>query len=83
MEKEVAIKILEDIQSNLNQENWKYQTLSTIRQYKQGLLIATNDKIKKLVEKHKEYITKYGENGKKTMALGKKIDEEVQKIYND
>lgn len=83
MEKEVAIRILEDIQRNLNQENWKCQTLSTIRQYKQGLLIATNDKIKKLVEKHKEYIKKYGENGKKTMALGKKIDEEVQKIYND
>ena len=83
MEKEVAIRILEDIQSNLNQENWKCQTLSTIRQYKQGLLIATNDKIKKLVEKHKEYIKKYGENGKKTMALGKKIDEEVKKIYND
>ena len=83
MEKEVAIRILEDIQRNLNQENWKCQTLSTIRQYKQGLLIATNDKIKKLVEKHKEYIKKYGENGKKTMALGKKIDEEVKKIYNN
>ena len=83
MEKEVAIKILEDIQSNLNQENWKYQTLSTISQYKKGLLIATNDKIKKLVEKYKEYITKYGENGKKTMALGKKIDEEIKKIYNN
>ncbi len=83
MEKEVAIRILEDIQRNLNQENWKCQTLSTIRQYKQGLLIATNGKIKKLVEKHKEYIKKYGENGKKTMALGKKIDEEVKKIYND
>lgn len=83
MNKNEAINILEDIQSNLNQENWKCQTLSTIRQYKQGLLIATNDKIKKLVEKHKEYIKKYGENGKKTMALGKKIDKEVQKIYND
>ncbi len=83
MEKEVAIKILEDIQSNLNQENWKYQTLSTISQYKKGLLIATNDKIKKLVEKYKEYITKYGENGKKTIALGKKIDEEIKKIYNN
>ena len=83
MEKEVAIRILEDIQSNLNQYDWKCKTLSTISQYKKGLLIATNDKIKKLVEKHKEYIKKYGENGKKTIALGKKIDEEVQKIYND
>ena len=40
-------------------------------------------KFLELVEKYKEYITKYGENGKKTIALGKKIDEEVQKIYND
>ena len=83
MNKNEAINILEDIQSNLNQGDWKCKTLSTISQYKKGLLIATNDKIKKLVEKHKEYIKKYGENGKKTMALGKKIDEEVQKIYND
>ena len=83
MEKEVAIRILEDIQSNLNQDDWKCKTLSTISQYKKGLLIATNDKIKKLVEKYKEYITKYGENGKKTMALGKKIDEEIKKIYNN
>ena len=83
MNKNEAINILEDIQSCLNQDDWKCKTLSTIRQYKQGLLIATNDKIKKLVEKPKEYIKKYGENGKKTIALGKKIDEEVQKIYND
>lgn len=83
MNKNEAINILEDIQSNLNQEDWKCKTLSTINQYKKGLLIATNPKIKKLVEKHKEYINKYGENGKKTVALGKKIDEEVQKIYND
>lgn len=83
MNKNEAINILEDIQSCLNQDDWKCKTLSTIRQYKQGLLIATNDKIKKLVEKHKEYIKKYGENGKKTVSLGKKIDEEINKIYND
>ena len=83
MEKEVAIRILEDIQSNLNQDDWKCKTLSTISQYKKGLLIATNPKIKKLVEKHREYIKKYGENGKKTIAVGKKIDEEIKKIYNN
>lgn len=83
MEKEVAIRILEDIQRNLNQDDWKCKTLSTISQYKKGLLIATNPKIKKLVEKHREYIKKYGENGKKTIAVGKKIDEEIKKIYNN
>lgn len=83
MNKNEAINILEDIQSCLNQDDWKCKTLSTISQYKKGLLIATNPKIKKLVEKYKEYITKYGENGKKTMALGKKIDEEIKKIYNN
>ena len=83
MEKEVAIRILEDIQRNLNQDDWKCKTLSTISQYKKGLLIATNPKIKKLVKKYKEYITKYGENGKKTIAVGKKIDEEIKKIYNN
>ena len=83
MEKEVAIRILEDIQRNLNQDDWKCKTLSTISQYKKGLLIATNPKIKKIVEKHREYIKKYGENGKKTIAVGKKIDEEIKKIYNN
>lgn len=83
MNKNEAINILEDIQSNLNQDDWKCKTLSTISQYKKGLLIATNPKIKKLVEKHREYIKKYGENGKKTIAVGKKIDEEIKKIYNN
>lgn len=83
MNKNEAINILEDIQSCLNQDDWKCKTLSTISQYKKGLLIATNPKIKKLVEKHREYIKKYGENGKKTIAVGKKIDEEIKKIYNN
>ena len=83
MKKEVAIRILEDIQSCLNQDDWKCKTLSTISQYKKGLLIDTNPKIKKLVKKYKEYITKYGENGKKTIAVGKNIDEEIKKIYNN
>lgn len=83
MNKNEAINILEDIQSCLKQDDWKCKTLSTISQYKKGLLIDTNPKIKKLVEKYKEYITKYGENGKKTIAVGKKIDEEIKKIYNN
>lgn len=82
MRKEVAIEILEDIQNSLMQENWKEESLRTIAIYRKGLEIATNTKIKNLIEKHREYIKNYGENDKKTIKIGKKIDEEVQKIYN-
>lgn len=83
MEKEVAISILEDIENSLQKENWKEESLKTIAIYRKGLEIATNLKIKNLIEKHREYIKKYGENDKKTIKIGKKIDEEVQKIYNN
>lgn len=82
MEKEVAISILEDIENSLQKYNWKEESLKTIAIYRKGLEIATNLKIKNLIEKHREYIKKYGENDKKTIKIGKKIDEEVQKIYN-
>lgn len=82
MEKEVAISILEDIENSLQKENWKEESLKNIAIYRKGLEIATNPKIKNLIEKHREYIKKYGENDKKTIKIGKKIDEEVQKIYN-
>lgn len=82
MEKEVAISILEDIENSLQKENWKDESLKTIAIYRKGLKIATNPKIKNLIDKHREYIKKYGENDKKTIKIGKKIDEEVQKIYN-
>lgn len=82
MEKQVAINILEDIENSLQKENWKEESLKTIAIYRKGLEIATNLKIKNLIEKHREYIKKYGENDKKTIKIGKKIDEEVQKIYN-
>ena len=78
IEKDVAINMLEDIEHSLNQENWKCKALSTIKQYKKGLLIAKNEKIKKLIEESK----KYDENSAKYKKIGKKIDEEVQKIYN-
>lgn len=82
MEKEVAISILEDIENSLQKENWKDESLKTIAIYRKGLEIATNPKIKNLIEKHRKYIEKYGENDKKTIKIGKKIDEKVQKIYN-
>ena len=78
IEKEVAINILEDIESSLYSEKWKCNTLRTIMQYKKGLLIATNSKIKKLVEESK----KYDENSIKYRIIAKKIDNEVQKINN-
>lgn len=78
IEKDVAINILEDIEHSLNQEDWKCKTLSTIQQYRKGLLIAKNEKIQKLIEESK----KYDENSAKYKKIGKKIDEEVQKIYN-
>ena len=82
MEKEVAISILEDIENSLQKENWKEESLKNIAIYRKGLEIATNPKIKNLIEKHRKYIEKYGENNQKSRKIGKKIDEEVQKIYN-
>lgn len=76
IEKETAINILEDVERSLYSENWKYNTLSTISQYKKGLLIATNEKIKKLVEESK----KYDENSVKHKKISKKIDNEIKKI---
>lgn len=78
MEKEVAISILEDIQESLQKENWKDESQKTINIYRKGLLIATNEKIKKLIEESK----RYDEDSVKYIKIGKKIDEEIQKIYN-
>ena len=83
IEKEVAIDILEDIQNSLMQKNWKEESLKTITIYRKGLEIATSPKIKNLVEKFKEYKEKYGENGRKTLKIAKKIDDETHKIYNN
>jgi len=82
IEKERAIGILEDIQDSLMSSNWKEKTLQTINLYIKGLEVATDEKIKKMVDKHCEYTRIYGENGRKTIALGKSINRKVQKIYN-
>lgn len=73
-----AINILEDIEQCLYSDNWKGKTLSTVRQYKNGLLIATNSKIKDLIQEFK----KYDENSNKAKRIAKKIDKEVSDIYN-
>jgi len=54
--------------------------LKTIDIYKKNLKISTNKKIRNLIEKQKEYIKKYGENGRKTINLNKKIDKGIAKI---
>lgn len=82
IEKERAISILEEIETSLKSDNWKEDTLHTINLYIKGLKVATNKKIKKMIDVHIRYIEKYGEDDMKTIKLGKKIDKEIQKIYN-
>lgn len=82
MEKNVAISILKDIQKTLMDNNWKEKSLQTIEIYEKGIEVATNEKIKKMINKHSQYIMLYGEADKKTIKLAKKIDKEMQKIYN-
>lgn len=83
MEKEIAINILQDIENSLMQKNWKEKSLKTIALYRKGLEVATSTKIRKLIEKQKEYLEKYGESGKKTLQINKKIDDEIRRIYNN
>ena len=83
IEKHIAINILEDIQNSLMQKNWKEESLKNIDLYRKGLEIATSPKIKNLVEKHKKYVKKYGENDKKTLEIAQKVDDETHKIFNN
>ena len=78
MEKQVAMEILQDIRNSLNNDT--EQALKTIEIYKRNLEIAENQKIKKLINKQKEYTKKYGENGRKTIKVNKKIDKKIRKI---
>jgi len=82
MKKNEAISILQDIQNSLMNKNWKEKSLKTIETYIKGLEVATSKKIKNLIDKHCKYINKYGENHIKTKMLSKKINIEMQKIYN-
>ena len=81
MDKQTAISILEDIQEALNKDDWQKETLKTIDIYERNLKVSTSAKIKKLIEQQKEYSKKYGENGRKTAQISKKIDEEIRKIF--
>lgn len=81
MEKDVAITILEDIKQSLIGENAKNNTIKTLEIYRKNLEISTNKKIQKLINRKKEYMEKYGKNGRKTLKLDKKIDREIKKIF--
>lgn len=82
MKKSTAINILEDIQDSLYCDNWKEQSLIKIIHYIKCIEIAINPKIIKLIEKYGESIKHYGKNDKKSRKLAKKIDNEINKIYN-
>ena len=78
IEKTVAINILEEISQCLDEENWQAKTLSTAKQYKKGLIIATDVELKELIEQYK----KIDKNSYKAIELSKKINERTQKIYS-
>ena len=81
MEKEKAIEILEEIESQLNYKDCK-EAEKTIDIYIKNLEISTNDRIQQLIEKNTKYREKYGEDSFRTKMLAKKIDKELIAIYN-
>lgn len=81
IEKETAIQILQEIESQLNYKDLE-QAEKTIDIYIKNLEISTNDKIQQLIDKHTKYREKYGEDNFKTKMLAKKIDKELSTIYN-
>lgn len=78
IEKSVVINILEDIQQCLNEEKWQAKTLSTVKQYKKGILVSIDEELKELITQHK----KYDENSVKAIELSQKISERLRRIYN-
>ena len=78
MEKEVAIKILEDIKECLYADNWKPKTLSTVRLYKKNLLIATNEDLKNLAKELK----KYPEDSEEYVDVSGQMADIMHSIYN-
>lgn len=78
IEKSVAINILEDIQQCLTEEKWQTKTLSTVKQYKKGILVSIDEELKELIAEHK----KYDENSTEAIELSQKISERLRRIYN-
>ena len=78
VEKSIVVNILEDIEQCLYSQNWQSKTLSTVEQYKKGLMIAIDENLKKQVEEYQ----KYDENSLEAIKLSKQINERLKKIYN-
>ncbi len=83
MDKQDAITILKNIKDSLNKDNWKIETLRTINIYEKNIKILLDKKIRKLIDKQKEYINIYGEDSKKTIKINKKIDKELRKRFKN
>ena len=78
IEKSTAINILEDIEQCLYSDDWKHKTLSSVEQYKKGLIIATDTELKALIDEHK----KLDENSIEAVELANKINNKLSQIYN-
>lgn len=80
VDKQVAISILEDIKQDIIKD--KLKGLRTIDIYVRNLEVATSPKIKELVAKQKELVTKYGEDDARVIRVNKKASAEINKIFN-
>lgn len=79
IEKNVAIDMLQDIEKRLYMDDWKHQTLSTIKQYRKGLLVATDTKLRKLIDEYNQCEPE----SEKAKKLSEKADKILRAIYND
>ena len=77
IEKEMAIRILEDIRESLDaKDNAQQLTLSCIRQYKKNLMIADNQEV---IELSKQ-LEGLAEDDPKRIELNKQIDDIIRPI---
>lgn len=77
IEKEMAIRILDDIRESLDAEdNAQQLTLSCIRQYKKNLMIADNQEV---IELSKQ-LEGLAEDDPKRIELNKQIDDIIRPI---
>lgn len=77
IEKEVAINMLDDIKQCLYDKEWKQKTLSTTKQYQRGLLVATDDTVKHLIDELK----KYDEDSIQYRSIKSILDERLSEIF--
>ena len=81
IEKSEALSILQEISSQLTYDDWR-EAQKTVDTYIKNLEIATNEKIKKLIDKHTICREKYGEDSIITKFWARKINKELSAIYN-